>query len=102
MALVFDIFVGRYAPLVSGVCGLCGSLALAWAPIATARLREVFLQFGEIDSKVDPKARDDARGALTREARQLLAVEKRINLAGAVFLVAAFAILIANSIYASS
>jgi hypothetical protein len=96
---IFSALVGKYAPAVSGFLGILGSIALAIPAFASRNMRTVLLQLDDIEIGISPEAYVAAKRTLTREARRLLAKERRWNLAGAILLVSAFLILFLNAIY---
>jgi hypothetical protein len=98
---IFDFFVGRHAGITSGAFGIVGSVALAIPPIESLKLRTVLLQLFSISDEVPKEAVKEAKNPLLMEAQDLLARERRFNIAGAGLLVAAFVILFINSIYCS-
>jgi hypothetical protein len=94
-----SLLAGKYAPAVSGFLGILGSIAFAIPAFESRNIRTVLLQIDDIERGISEEAFVAARRALTREARRLLAKERRWNLAGAILLVAAFLILFMNSLY---
>jgi hypothetical protein len=97
--VLFSLFVGHYAPMVSGALGIAGSLALASPPIRSNSLRTVVLKLDQIDGMLSKSAHKTAKSELTQRERKLLNSEKGWNLLGAVLLLSAFAILFLNSAY---
>jgi hypothetical protein len=96
---LFDVFVGQYAPILSGALGISGSIALAVPPISSGDLRLVQLQLDEIEGKIPPISHRDVKREVVREARKLLTREKYWNFVGAALLFLAFAVLLANGTY---
>lgn len=101
LQLLFDLFIGRYAGVTAGILGILGSLALAVPPIRSANLRHSLLQLDQIGDALSEASLIAARKRLTAEARKFLATEMNWNLAGAIQLVGAFVVLLANSIFSA-
>jgi hypothetical protein len=99
LELLFDIFIGKYAVMVSGALGILGSVALALPPIESLHVRVVLLQLDGIQEGLSEEAYKNAKHGLTSEARRLLKRERRLNMIGAFLLIAAFVILFTNATY---
>lgn len=97
--LIFEMFIGKYAPISSSALGIMGALAFAVPPIESRNLRTVLLQIEEIEHGISPDAFRSAKAALIRDARRLLKWERIWNLIGATLFVTAFLILFLNSIH---
>jgi hypothetical protein len=96
---VFDLAVGKHAGISSGALGIAGAVALAIPPIESLKLREVLLKLFAISEILSPDAFKAVKAPLLDEAKNLLARERRFNIAGAVLLILSFATLFLNSIY---
>ena len=100
MAMLWDLFVGAYAPVLSGVCGLVGSACLAIPPIRSWGLRNAALTFQKLTgSRLFDRAAQRGQRVATGKLRQELKLERIFNFAGAASLFAAFLLLILHALW---
>jgi hypothetical protein len=95
----FELLIGKYAAGTAGLLGVLGSIALAIPAFESRDIRIVLLQIDDLQAADSEGALVDARRALTREARRLLARERHWNMAGAALLILAFSLLFLNAVY---
>ncbi len=99
MSLLFDIFVGRFAGIVSGLCGLISSISLSKAPVETLMLRRALVYFDNAKGTMDLERQAKFERSLKRRELVHLKAEGRWTLVGLSFLAASFSVLIASEIW---
>jgi hypothetical protein len=98
--MVFDILVGKHAPLLASVFGLLGSICLAIPPIKSWGIRKAALTFDKLKNSrlfgtAAKRGRSVANGNLSSELNS----ERGFNLAGAAFLFLSFLLLILHALW---
>ena len=97
LVFVYNVCLGSYADITSGVLGLLAAVAFAKAPIESLSSRRALFQLLTLDRTVSADAYEAARHNLVVMAEELLDTERMWNKWGASLLFASFAILIAHA-----
>lgn len=101
MAILYELAVGDYAPLSSGIFGLVGSVVLAIPALSTADSRKTLIRLQHLQISLrNPDALKDQAESLLGRALREVDRERRMLLIGLALLAVSFAQLVAHAIAA--